>query len=277
MTPTWTPADLIGLIPAAGKGTRIAPLPGSKELFPVGFADGLVDGQPRRYPKVVSQFLVENMVQAGARRIFFILSEGKWDLLKYFGDGRRLGAHIAYLMVEQMVGMPYTLNMAYPWIQGATVVFGMPDTIFTPPDTFSRLLERQRQTDADLTLGLYQTGQPWRFGMVDFEPDGRVVGCVDKPAQTGLRYLWGNACWGPRFTEFLNQGLTQRLAGAAPPRELVLGDFFHAAAEAGLLVQSVRFDDGQYVDIGSPAELEQTIRRALGGETPGSSHQESSG
>ena len=51
MSSPWTPQDLIGLIPAAGKATRIAPLPGSKELFPVGFTETLVNGQPRRYPR----------------------------------------------------------------------------------------------------------------------------------------------------------------------------------------------------------------------------------
>lgn len=264
MSSPWTPQDLIGLIPAAGKAARIAPLPGSKELFPVGFAETLVNGQPRRYPKVVSQYLVENMIQAGVRHIYFVISDGKWDLLKYYGDGLRLDAHFAYLMVEQMIGMPYTLNMAYPWVQGATIVFGMPDTIFTPGDVYVRLLAQHNRTQADLTLGLFKTEEPWRFGMVAFEPGGKVIACIDKPAQTDLSYLWGNACWGPRFTEFLHSHLAQRLAGPAPLRELVLGDFFQLAIEAGLKVQSVPFDEGQYVDIGSPEELERTVRRVLG-------------
>jgi glucose-1-phosphate thymidylyltransferase len=263
MTNFWTPDDLIGIIPAAGKATRIAPLPGSKELFPVGFTETVMENKPRRYPKVVSQYLLENMIAAGARRIFFVLSDGKWDIPRYYGDGRRLGASLAYLIVEQMVGMPYTINMAYPWVRGATVVFGMPDTIFTPADAYTQLLERHFSSGADLTLGLFHTGQPWRFGMVDFDPHGRVLQCIDKPAQTKLQYLWGNACWGPRFTELLNQRLEAILTGPVLQREVVLGDFFQVAIEDGLNVQSVAFDDGQYVDIGSPQELEDTARRFI--------------
>ena len=70
--------DLIGLIPAGGSATRIAPLPCSKEVYPVGFqrsADGSV---PR--PKVACEYLLERMRLAGVNRAYIVLREGKWDI-----------------------------------------------------------------------------------------------------------------------------------------------------------------------------------------------------
>jgi len=53
--------ELVGLIPAAGQAKRVSPLPGSKELFPVGFREVEVGGHVQLRPKVVSQYLLDNM------------------------------------------------------------------------------------------------------------------------------------------------------------------------------------------------------------------------
>ena len=51
--------EVIGLVPAAGQGTRISPLPCSKELYPVGFRQ--VDEKGTVQPKVVCHYLLEKM------------------------------------------------------------------------------------------------------------------------------------------------------------------------------------------------------------------------
>ena len=43
--------SLVGLIPAAGKGTRLHPLPFSKELYPIGYLEVIVDGEKKLRPK----------------------------------------------------------------------------------------------------------------------------------------------------------------------------------------------------------------------------------
>ena len=50
--------DIIGLLPASGKTSRIAPLPCGKELYPIGFRS--VDRKGSVRPKVVSHYLLEN-------------------------------------------------------------------------------------------------------------------------------------------------------------------------------------------------------------------------
>jgi glucose-1-phosphate thymidylyltransferase len=72
--------DVVGLIPAAGQGTRLAPFPCPKELFPIGYQDYSVKGKIERRPKVISQYLFEELVMAGAGKVFIILGEGKQDI-----------------------------------------------------------------------------------------------------------------------------------------------------------------------------------------------------
>jgi len=245
--------SVIGVIPAAGKGTRIWSLPGSKELFPIGIGTVVKDDKPHQYPKVISQHLIESMRQANVETIYVIISDGKWDIPSYFGNGKKLDVHIAYLVVDQLFGMPYSINQAFHWTKSSTVVFGMPDTIFRPRNSLRQLLDQLHETDADLILGLYPTNQHSRFGMVQIDEENNVIACIDKPQETELEYLWGNACWSPKFSEFLNKQLIQYELDQEI--EIVLGDYFQQAVEEGLIVKGHKFPDGEYIDIGTFEDL----------------------
>lgn len=63
--------EVIGLIPAAGLGSRLAPLPCSKEIYPIGYKSEHLG--KRLYPKVVCQYLLKKMSSAGISRAYIIL------------------------------------------------------------------------------------------------------------------------------------------------------------------------------------------------------------
>lgn len=254
---------VVGVIPAAGQGNRIAPLAGSKEVFPIGFTRDSQQGETRIYPKAISQYLIEQMQRAGAVQLYMVISRGKWDIPNYHGSGKRYGIPTAYLVVEELYGMPYSIDQAYPFVQDATVLFGMADTIFYPEDALRTLLERHRHFQADLTLALFPTDQPWRFSMVEYDAEYRLLACFDKPAQSDLDYTWGAACWGPRFSALLHAELTQRLQQPTP-HEIILSDFFELAARQGLNVRVHPFPDGEYIDIGAPHDLVKAVQRFAG-------------
>src|SRR6266852_4220551 len=153
--------EVVGLLPAGGQATRIAPLPCSKELYPIGFRH--VDGGRSVRPKVVCHYLLEKMRLAGISKTYIVLREGKWDIPAYLGDGTMLDMHLAYLLIRQSPGVLYTLDQAYPFVQDALVAFGFPDIIFRSDDAFLRLLARQTATKADLVLGLFPAGQPQKW------------------------------------------------------------------------------------------------------------------
>jgi glucose-1-phosphate thymidylyltransferase len=262
---------LVGLIPAAGQGTRLAPLPMSKELFPLGFRPVAGKADPR--PKVVCHYLLEKMRQAGVGEAFFILRPGKWDIPNYLGDGADLGMRLAYLTVHVPFGVPFSLNQAYPFVQGATVVMGFPDILFGPEQAYTLLLQRLRRRQADVVLGLFPTDQPANVGVVEFDQTGRVLGIYEKSAYTHLPYMWAIAAWQPSFTDFLHEFVTQHqrdligdqvpqtLKAMPPHTEIPIGDVIQAALQAGLRVEAEVLPDGYYLDIGTPDNLKQALER----------------
>lgn len=246
--------NIVGLLPAGGQATRLAPLPLSKELYPIGFHSP--HPQETARPKVVSHYLLENMRLAGIRKAFFILRPGKWDIPGYFGDGTMLDMHLGYLTVHVLYGVPYTLNQAYPFVQDSLVALGFPDILFQPPNAYTRLIVRQRVRQADVVLGLFPTTNPHKVGVVDVDATGQVLQIIEKPLQTHLTHMWGIALWTPQFTEFLHHYLQTH----TPDRELPIGDVIQASIAAGLRVEAEIFTDGSYLDVGTPEDLARAIR-----------------
>lgn len=267
--------EVIGLLPAAGQATRIAPLPGSKELYPIGFRS--VDGGRSLRPKVVCHYLLEKMRLAGITKAYIVLRSGKWDIPGYLGDGAMLNMNLGYLIMGLPFGVPYTLDQAYPFVQEARVALGFPDILFRPDDAFTKLLARQAARNVDVVLGLFPTDQAHKAGMVDFDAAGRVHLVVEKPDQTDLRYMWGLAVWTPVFTQFMHQYLsTKNLWPASaiavdrslsdtnnsvqPQQDLPIGDVFQAAIDHGLRIEAEVFAEGACLDIGTPENLVRAVR-----------------
>lgn len=259
--------EIVGLIPAGGQASRIAPLPCSKELFPVGLRT-LDEAGVELRPKVACHYLLERYRLAGVKKAFVILRQGKWDIPAYLGSGSLVDIHLAYLMMNLPHGTPYTLDQAYPFVSDALIVFGFPDILFTPEDSFVQLLSRQKVTGADITLGLFVADHPENMDMVDFDEHGHVSKILIKPKQTHLRYTWIIAVWTPAFTEFMHTYLQKveseaRMNISSTRRELFVGHVIQAAIDAGLQVDHMIFPHGDYIDIGTPDHLVRALRNQL--------------
>jgi glucose-1-phosphate thymidylyltransferase len=123
-----------GVIPAAGLGSRIQPLAFSKELLPVGSRHngGL-------HPKTVSEYLVDRLTIAGARKICFVISPGKSDILEYYG-GRVGLADLAYVVQPRPAGLCDAIFRACVLVSpDEPVAVGLPDTVWFPEDALCRL------------------------------------------------------------------------------------------------------------------------------------------
>jgi glucose-1-phosphate thymidylyltransferase len=200
--------EIVGIIPAAGTATRLAPLPCSKELFPIGF-HSVDNGQGIR-PKPVGQYLLEHFRRAGAKRVHIVIRKGKWDIPEYFGDGDALGLAISYLIMNLPHGAPYTVDQAYSFVRDATVVFGFPDILIEPEDAYPRIVEHLESTNADLVLGLFPTDQPHLCDPIAFDEQDHIREILVKPAHSDLRFTWTIAAWIPAFSRFLHERLTSR-------------------------------------------------------------------
>ena len=241
--------EVIGLVPAAGKGSRLA-LPYPKELYPI-----IRDNQY----KPVAQHVLENMLAAGIDHVVFVVNETKHQLIGFFGSGRRFGCDLSYAVQEPLeateggsAGLAEALDAGYHLVRGKTVVFGMADTIVQPVDSFAHMFAAEHG-EADVVLGLFETEHPHLFGMVDHDDRGRVREIVDKPSRTELRWMWGCILWRPRFTEFLHESLR----GGGPSD---FASILNAAGAEGLDLRAVRIDGADYLDVGTYENLQRLDR-----------------
>ncbi|MEM1202760.1 MAG: hypothetical protein AAGN66_05980 [Acidobacteriota bacterium] len=247
----------IGLVPAAGRAARLGALPCSKEIFPVGFDD-------RGVPTPVARHLLRGFAAAGIDRALVILRPGKWDVPACLGAGLD-GVDLAYLVVEGSGSVPETLDRAARWIEGCDVALGFPDILLEPSDVWPRLLDFHRRGGHDASLGLVPTDQAWKADMVDADDDGRVRGFVIKDPECTLRWTWSIALWTPSVTELLRRRVARGRDGDA---ELWVGDVLRDAVAAGLDVRGLRFAEGTFLDIGTPADLRRAVGGSAGDGTP---------
>ncbi len=261
--------DVIGLVPAAGRAKRIAPLPCSKELYPIGFDRKAENGEPRA--KVVSEYLLEKFRRAHIRKAILVIREGKWDIPAYFGDGKTVDLDLAYVVIAASCGPPDTIDRAYPFVAHKRIAFGFPDILFGPDDVFARLLEHQASRGCDVVLGLYPAHDTRLMDMIDLDDHGRVRAIFLKPKETHLKYAWICAVWAPTFTEFLHDFLRSHktrngLAALAnlridPQGDLPVGAVLRAAVCKGLHVEGVVFPQETYLDIGTPSDLCRAVQQ----------------
>jgi len=265
---TWP--EVVGLIPAAGQAKRLQPFPCSKEMFPVGFSRDERTGAPR--PKVVNQYLMEKFQAAGITKTYMVIREGKWDIPGYFREGDGVGMSLAYLVIQGSLGPPHTIDYAYPFVRQNRIAFGFPDILFGPKDAYRRLIQKQEDTKADVVLGLHRIEDPLVWDMVDADEDGWVQAIIMKPRTTTLTFGWDCAVWTPVFSEFLHGFLRSeetkrnldRLASTAndPGGDLAVGVVLQAALKAGLSIQSMKFPEASYLDVGSPENLAKAVSRS---------------
>jgi dTDP-glucose pyrophosphorylase len=170
-----------GIIPAAGKGTRIQPLAFSKELLPLA---GHYEDNVQK-PRAVSDFLVERMILAGARKLCFVISPEKSDILEYYGQAAHTAA-ICYTVQPQPSGLCDAIFRALPFIgPNDSAMVGLPDTIWFPECGLAQLpVDR-------FSFLLFPVAEPQLFDSVEFSPDGRVSAIRVKEPNPPSHWIWG--------------------------------------------------------------------------------------
>lgn len=169
-----------GIVPAAGRGSRIQPLAFSKELLPVGSrSDNGVDR-----PCAVSEYLLERMILGGAKKICFVISPGKSDILEYFGD-RYQDADLAYVVQPQAAGLCDAVFRAATVVGDMDdILVGLPDTVWFPNDALGAL------PAAALSFLLFPVEHPEFFDAVVLDgADVREIQVKQQDARSN--WIWG--------------------------------------------------------------------------------------
>ncbi|OGC80578.1 glucose-1-phosphate thymidylyltransferase [candidate division WWE3 bacterium RIFOXYD1_FULL_43_17] len=174
-----------GIILAGGFGTRMYPITLStiKQLLPV-------------YDKPMIYYPLSTLMMAGVREIL-IISTPK-DLPRYielFGDGSHLGLDISYAIQNEPKGLAEAFIIAKNYIQGENVWLILGDNIFFG-DKLEETLMKVSKRKEGATVFAYRVKDPERYGVVEFDKNGKPVSIVEKPkepksdfAQVGLYYF----------------------------------------------------------------------------------------
>jgi dTDP-glucose pyrophosphorylase len=228
---------MIGIIPAAGAGQRIQPLGCSKELLPVGAR--VVDGVQR--PKAVSEYLVERMIAAGAKRICMVISAEKSDIVRYYAE-RDYAAEIFYVVQRQPAGLCDALFRAEAFVpDDERVLIGLPDTIWFPENAYRPAVEQ----DSDVNLVLFPVTNPTVFDAVVCDEQGFVVRVEVKQLNAASRWIWGAVTASGKAFRALNH-----LWNARHREDEYLGHLLNAYIDAGNPVRAT-YSGEHYMDVGT--------------------------
>ena len=166
-----------GIILAGGSGTRLHPLTTtvSKQLMPV-------------YDKPMIYYPLATLMQSGIRDVLVITTPR--DQLAYadlLGDGSQWGIRIQYTVQASPDGLAQAFLLGEDFIGQSPVCLVLGDNIFYGAGFNSKLRRAAQRTDG-ASVFAYYVHDPERYGVVEFDAEGRAIGIEEKPAAPRSHY-----------------------------------------------------------------------------------------
>jgi glucose-1-phosphate thymidylyltransferase len=158
-----------GIILAGGSGTRLHPLTKviSKQLMPV-------------YDKPMIYYPLATLMEAGIQEILIISTPEDLPLFKkLLGDGEQLGCSFSYAVQEKPNGLAQAFVIGKKFIGDDSVALILGDNIFYGGGLKTILNSAKNLKGAKIFA--YQVMDPERYGVVDFDQNGKVISLEEKP------------------------------------------------------------------------------------------------
>ena len=166
-----------GIILAGGAGTRLYPITRSisKQIIPV-------------YDKPMIYYPLSVLMLAGIREVLIISTPTDIGLYEnLFGDGSQLGMKISYKIQPSPDGLAQAFILGDEFIGDDNVCLILGDNIFYGYNFRSVLQEAANIEDGSIVFGYY-VNDPERYGVVEFDKNGKVISIEEKPEEPKSNY-----------------------------------------------------------------------------------------